>query len=145
MLSRFSRVQLCATVWTVAHQAPCPWGFSRQEQWRGLPCPPSGDLPNPGIEPTSLMFLGLAGGFFTSRATWKVHMQGEHHVKMKAEIKVMLLQFKELRRGPEYTRNWGRGLRPILQPSLRRNQPCPPIPSHLQNPETIISVVQSTQ
>ena len=75
----------------------------------------------------------------------KSRTQGEHHVKMKAEIKVMLLQFKQLGRGPEYTRNWGRGLRPILQPSLRRKQPCLPIPSHLQNPETVISVVRSTQ
>ena len=32
----------------------CPWGFSRQEYWSGLPCPPLGDLPNPGIEPRSL-------------------------------------------------------------------------------------------
>jgi len=36
--------------WTVALQAPCPWGFSRQEYWSGLPCPPPGDLPNPGIK-----------------------------------------------------------------------------------------------
>ena len=138
-------LQSCLSLCNAMDCAPLSMGFSRQEYWSGLPCPPPGNLPDPGIEPTSLMFLGLAGGFFTSSATWKVHMQGEHHVKMKAEIKVMLLQFKELRRGPEYTRNWGRGLRPILQPSLRRNQPCPPIPSHLQNPETIISVVQSTQ
>ena len=33
----------------------CPWGFSRQEYWRGLPCPPPGDLPNPGIEPRSAL------------------------------------------------------------------------------------------
>ena len=39
------------TPWTVAHQAPLSMGFSRQEYWSGLPCPPPGDLPNPGIEP----------------------------------------------------------------------------------------------
>ena len=39
--------------WTVACQAPPSTGFSRQEHWRGLPCPPPGDLPNPGIEPRS--------------------------------------------------------------------------------------------
>ena len=44
----------------------CPWGFSRQEYWSGLLCPPPGDLPNPGIEPTSPAF---AGGFFTIWAT----------------------------------------------------------------------------
>ena len=40
-----------ATLWTVAHQAPLSMGFSRQEYWSWLPCPPPGDLPNPGIEP----------------------------------------------------------------------------------------------
>ena len=39
--------------WTLAHQAPLSMGFSRQEYWSGLPFPPPGDLPNPGIEPTS--------------------------------------------------------------------------------------------
>ena len=42
-----SRVQLLATPWTVAHQAPLSLGFSRQEYWSGLPCPSPGDLPNP--------------------------------------------------------------------------------------------------
>ena len=42
------------TPWTVTHQAPLSMGFSRQECWSGLPCPPPGDLPNPGIEPASL-------------------------------------------------------------------------------------------
>ena len=41
---------LSATPWTVAHQAPLSMGFSRQEYWSGLPCPPPGDLPDPGIE-----------------------------------------------------------------------------------------------
>ena len=45
-----SRVQLLVTPWTVARQAPLSTGFSRQEYWSGLPRPPPGDLPNPGIE-----------------------------------------------------------------------------------------------
>ena len=54
MLSRFSRVQLLATLWTVARQAPLSLGFSRQDYGSGLPCPPPpGDLPDPGIEPKS--------------------------------------------------------------------------------------------
>ena len=53
VLSRFSHVQLLATPWTVACQAPLSMGFSRQEYWRGLPCPPPGDLPKSGIEPAS--------------------------------------------------------------------------------------------
>ena len=46
---------LFATLWTVAHQAPLSVGFSWQEYWSGLPCPPPSDLPDPGIEPTSLI------------------------------------------------------------------------------------------
>ena len=42
------------TPWTISHQAPLSMGFSRQEYWSGLSLPPSGDLPNPGIEPASL-------------------------------------------------------------------------------------------
>ena len=48
-----SHVRVCVTPWTVAHQAPLSMGFSRQEHWSGFPCPPPGDLPNPGIEPAS--------------------------------------------------------------------------------------------
>ena len=53
MLSRFSRVRLFATLWTVAHQAPPSMGFSRQEYWSGLPVPSPGDLPDSGIKPRS--------------------------------------------------------------------------------------------
>ena len=49
------------TLWTVAHQSPLSMGFSRQEYWSGLPCLPPGDLPDPGIKPTSLMAHALAG------------------------------------------------------------------------------------
>ena len=49
VLCHFSRVQLFATPWTVAHQGPLSMGFSRQEYWSGLPFPPPGDLPDPGI------------------------------------------------------------------------------------------------
>ena len=71
MLSCFSRVQLFATLWTVAHQAPLSVKFSRQEYWSGLPCPPPGDLPNPGMEPKSLMSSALLGEFFTISPTWE--------------------------------------------------------------------------
>ena len=53
MLSHFSHVQLLATLWTVANQASLSMGFFRQEYWSGLPCPPLGDLPSPGIKPRS--------------------------------------------------------------------------------------------
>ena len=49
-----SHVQLFATPWTAASQAPPSMGFSRKEYWSGLPFPSAGDLPNSGIEPRSL-------------------------------------------------------------------------------------------
>ena len=67
----FQYVQLFVTLWTVALQAPLSVGFSRQ-YWRGLPCPLPGDLPDPGVEPVSLMSPALAGSFFTTSATWEV-------------------------------------------------------------------------
>ena len=56
------------TPWTVVHQAPLCMGFSRQEYWNGLPFPPPGDLPDPGIEPGSPVLQvvsRIAGRFFT--------------------------------------------------------------------------------
>ena len=52
--------------WTVAHQAPLPMGFSRQEYWSGLPFSPSGNLSDPGFEPKSPTSPALAGGIFTT-------------------------------------------------------------------------------
>ena len=70
MLSCFSCVQLFATQWTVAHQAPLSMGFSRQKYRRGLPFHTPGDLPNPGIETASLISPPLAVEFFTTSVTW---------------------------------------------------------------------------
>ena len=53
MLSCFSRVRLFATPWTVARRALLSMGFPRQEYWSGLPFPPPGDIPVPGIKPAS--------------------------------------------------------------------------------------------
>ena len=60
------------SVWPcgVARQAPLSKGFSRQQYWCGLPCPPPGDLPNVGIEPETFLSPALAGGFFTTSATY---------------------------------------------------------------------------
>ena len=59
------------TPWTVAPEAPLSTGFPRQECWSRLPCPASGDLPDPGIKPTSLMPVALAGGFSTTSTNWE--------------------------------------------------------------------------
>ena len=62
-----NHVQLFAAPWTVAHQVPLSMEFSRQEYWNGFPFPSPGDLPEPGIQLTSLASPALAGGFFTKR------------------------------------------------------------------------------
>ena len=84
--SRFSPASKCAkcvshsvvsdsaTPWTVAHQGPLSVGFSRQEYWSGLPCPPPRELPDPGTESTSLRTRELASGFFTTSSTWEAHV-----------------------------------------------------------------------
>ena len=83
MLRSFSCVQLFATLWIVDCQAPLSMGFSRQEKWSGLPCPPPGDLPDPGIEPASLGSLALAGRFFTPSTTWKALQDVGNEFKSK--------------------------------------------------------------
>ena len=66
-----SCVQVFESPWTVARQALLSMGFPRQEHWNGLPFPPPGNLPDPGIEPKSLVSPALGGGFFTTSATWE--------------------------------------------------------------------------
>ena len=73
-------VQLFALLRTRAHEATLSVGFSRQEHWSGLLCPPPGHLPHPGIEPIILTSPALAGGFFTTSATWEAqsHIRSVH-------------------------------------------------------------------
>ena len=71
MLSCFSHVQLCVTPWTVAHQAPLSKGFSGQEYWSGLPSPLQGIFPAQGSNLHHFTSPALAGGFFTTSATWE--------------------------------------------------------------------------
>ena len=81
-----SHVQLVATLWTAALQAPLSMGFSRQEYWSRLPFPAPGELPNPGIEPASLASSALAGRFFitlSSGKTPKMCMKPKKHQIIK--------------------------------------------------------------
>ena len=70
-----SHLQLCVTPWTVAWQAPLSVKVPRQGYWSGLPYPPPGDLPNPGIEPGSLTSPAQAAVFFTSHLGCLVRWQ----------------------------------------------------------------------
>ena len=91
MLSPFSHVRLFATLWTIALQASLSMGFSRQEYWSGLPCPPAGDLPDPGVKLTSLVSHLLASKFFTTSATWEaLFMNIELVFKKQSRIFVTL-------------------------------------------------------
>ena len=72
MLSCFTFVLPCATLGTIAHQAPLSKGFSKQEYCSGSPCSPPGDLPNLGIKPKS---PALTGMFFTTSATGGAHRE----------------------------------------------------------------------
>ena len=65
MPSRFSCVQLCATLWTAACQAPLFMEFFRQKYWSGLPCPSPGDLLNPRVEPVVPGLMHTGGSFTT--------------------------------------------------------------------------------
>ena len=85
VLSHFSRVRLCATLQTVAPQAPLSMGFSSQEYWGGLPFPSPGDLPDPGIEPVSLMSPELAGRFFTTSTTWEALGPCIGHIQLRTQ------------------------------------------------------------
>ena len=71
MLSHLTCIRLFVSLWTIACQAPLSMGFSKQEYWSGLPWPPPRFLCNPGIGPTALSSPTLAGGFFTTSATWE--------------------------------------------------------------------------
>ena len=72
MVSHFSSVRFLVILWTVVRQALLSMGFFRQEYWIVLPCSLLGDLPEPGIKPSSPMFPALAGGFIATNTTWEV-------------------------------------------------------------------------
>ena len=97
VLSRFFRVWLCATQWTLAHQAPLSMEFSRQEYWSGLPFPSPGDLLDPGIEHVSLESPALAGGFFTTEPLGKPFVSSDN-----SQMNLLLVKWDI----NKYAQNW---------------------------------------
>ena len=77
----------------VAHQAPLFMGFPKQEYWSGLPFPPPGDFPNPGIKPPS---SALAGIFFTTEPPGKPTEFGYGHVKIEINLRYPKGDFKNV-------------------------------------------------
>ena len=89
-----------------AGQAPPTIGCSRQEYWSGLPCPPPGNLPNPGIESTSPVSPASAAGFFTTSATW------EAQISQSLMDLILMLRTRSLDSGAKLNlrdRVWGEG------------------------------------
>ena len=87
MLSSFNWVWLFVILWTVTHQAPLSMGFSRQEYWSELPCPPSGDLPDSEIKPKSPEAPALQAEFLllSPQGTPVITLKGSnyyHHFKV---------------------------------------------------------------
>ena len=93
ILNHLSHVWLCPSPWSVAHQAPLSQGFSSQEYWSGLPFPPPGDLPDPGIEPASVSCVGrralhhqhhLGSPLSYRRGDWTTNMRMQNHAWQRA-------------------------------------------------------------
>ena len=134
VLSCFSPVQLCATLWTVAHQAPLSMGFSKQKYWSRLPCSPRGSLPDPEIESLSLMSPALAGGFFTIRATWEALSEPSLTVIKHPSFK------RGGNKGEKRKRNWRDQLRVVrngVTPSFCFNETSL-LPELLNTPDTVM-------
>ena len=101
--SGFSCVQIFASLWTLACQAPLSMEFSRQEYWNGLPCPPPGDLPDPGIELTSLCLLHWQAnslplappGKLTHHYTF-VQTQWTHNTKSEPQHKLWIMMRQDM-------------------------------------------------
>ena len=81
-----------AIPWTLAHPAPLSMDFPRQEYWSGLPCPPPGDLPDPGIQPAS---PALAGRFFTTEPPGKPSKILIPILKLNMSLQIMSRESKE--------------------------------------------------
>ena len=111
-LSLFSGIQLYVTLQTAARQAPLSMGFSRQEYWSGLQCPPPGDLPNPGIEPKSLTVSCIGRRVLYHYITWELPYLSKMLLKftfLKIMVKYILLTLEQHRfelHGSTYMQNF---------------------------------------
>ena len=138
MLSHFSHVWLFATLWAVDCQSLLSMGFSRQEYWSKLPCPPPGDHPDPGIESAS---PALAGGFFTTSATREAHLSPS--VQFRSVAQSCLTLCDPMNRSTpglpvhhqllEFTQIHVHWVDDAIQPSHPLSSPSPPAPNPSQH------------
>ena len=114
-----------ATSWTVAHQAPLSMGFSQQEYWSGLPCPPPGDLSDPGIKPRSPALQA---------DSLPLSHQGTpiicHQFSSVAQSCPTLPVHHQL---PEFTQTHVHQVSDAIQPSHPLSSPSPPAPNPSQS------------
>ena len=90
VLSRFSRARLFVALWTVVCQAPLSKGTSWQEYWSGMPCPPPGDLPDPGMEPISL-YVSYTGRQVLYHSAWEALIQVSIHVFKMRRVRMVTI------------------------------------------------------
>ena len=114
--------QLCLTLCDpmdyIAHQVPLSMSFSKQEYWSGFPCPPPGDLPNPGIKPAFLTSPALAGRLFITSAT-NLHLNRVIFKKRRARRESKCSEMKWL---ILFQNSWEtKHLRSKSKSSLKRN------------------------
>ena len=91
-----SHVQCFVTLWTVAHQAPLSIGFSRQEYWRELSCPPPGDLLNPRTEPTSPVSPALQAESLPTEPSSTNQLSSEITLTAGPSLKWYLISMKSM-------------------------------------------------
>ena len=138
LLSRFSRVPLCATPQTAAHQAPPSLGFSRQELWSGLPFPPLGDLPHPGIEPRSPVSPALPAdspllSHWGSQSVQFSSVQSPSPVRLCDPMNRSTPGLPVHRQLPEFTQTHVHRVGNAIQPSHPLSSLSPPAPNASQH------------
>ena len=142
MLSCFSCVLPFVALWTVVCLTALSMGFSRQEYWSGLPCPPPGDLPNPETKPVSLMSPALASGFFTTSTTWEplegIYMYQFSSVAQSSPtvcdpINCSTPGLPVHHQLSEFTQTHAHRVSDAIQPSHPLSSPSPPAPNPSQH------------
>ena len=114
--------------------------FSGQESWSGLPCPPPGDLPHPGIKPMSLMSPALAVRFFTTGATWEARLSLLSSVQSLSRVRLFCDPMNCSTPGlpvhhqlSEFTQTHVHRVGDAIQPSHPLSSPSPPAPNPSQH------------
>ena len=140
IIRHFSCVWLFATPWAVTLQSPLSMGFSRQEHWSGLSCPPPGDLPDPEVKLASLMSPTLAGRFFATSAIWDSSWGSGNLVEQLTELRKPVyspgywftknIKEYESDRKDAQGKAWGRGMERLCSPGISMCSPTQKLSKH---------------